>query len=213
MVGPYRIFFRPRRKMFVIIPAKPFRHAKSRLTPILPAERRLHLSRGLLAQTINLARRVGPVAVISRDNKVRQLAQRRGAWSLVENEPGLNPAVSQAVTWAMMQGADSVLILPADLPLLRREDLTGLVTALPAAAQSAVICPCQRGDGTNALLLRPPALIEPAFGLDSFNRHLQQLQTAGVSPVIYQSDTLAFDLDLPADWEKLIHHVESIGSG
>ena len=199
--------------MFVIIPAKPFQQAKSRLTSVLSTDRRLHLSRRMLLRTISLARQVGPVAVISRDRNVRRVAQRGGAWALVENEPSLNPALRQAVTWATIQGTDAVLILPADLPLLRREDLTGLVKALPAAAQSAVICPCQRGDGTNALLLRPPALIEPAFGPDSFNRHLQQLQTAGVSPVIYQSDTLAFDLDLPADWEKLMHHAESVGAG
>jgi 2-phospho-L-lactate guanylyltransferase len=192
--------------MFVIIPAKPFQQAKSRLAPILSAEQRFSLSQNLLIRTISLARHVGPVVVISRDRAARQLAQRCGAWTLVENKPGLNPALSQAIIWATMQGASSVLILPADLPLLQPSDLTGLVDAMPTAARSAVICPCRRDAGTNALLLRPPALIDVAFGPHSFNRHVGLLQAAGVMPVIYQSDTLSFDLDLPEDWHRLMHH-------
>jgi 2-phospho-L-lactate guanylyltransferase len=192
--------------MFVIIPAKPFQQAKSRLAPILSVEQRFSLSQNLLARTISLAWHAGPVVVISRDRAARKLAQRCGAWTLVENEPGLNPALSQAIIWATMQGANSVLILPADLPLLQTADLTGLVDALPAATRSAVICSCRRGAGTNALLLRPPALIDVAFGPHSFNRHVGLLQTADVMPVIYQSDTLSFDLDLPEDWDRLMHH-------
>jgi len=199
--------------MFVIIPAKPFQQAKSRLTSVLSTDRRLHLSRRMLLRTISLARQVGPVAVISRDRNVRRVAQRGGAWALVENEPSLNPALRQAVTWATIQGTDAVLILPADLPLLRGADLTGLVEALPAADRSAVICPCRRGDGTNALLLRPPGLIEPAFGPGSFRRHLHHLHRKGVAPAIYQSDTLSFDLDLPADWEALTRHTEFSATG
>lgn len=199
--------------MFVIIPAKPFHRAKSRLTSVLSADARWRLSRRLLARTITLARQVGPVTVISGDSEVRRLARSLGAWPLVEHEPGLNSALRQAVRWTMRQGADSTLILPADLPLLRAEDLTGLVEVLPSTARSAVICPCRRGDGTNALLLRPPGLIDPNFGPDSFNRHLQQLQAAGAAPVIFQSDTLSFDLDLPADWQELMHHSEFVTSG
>jgi 2-phospho-L-lactate guanylyltransferase len=53
------------------------------------------------------------------------------------------------------------------------------------------------------LLLNPPDLIEVAFGPGSFEKHRQAAETAGLEPIIYRSPTLAFDLDLPEDWEGL----------
>ncbi len=188
--------------MFVIIPAKPLAQAKSRLAAALSPAERIQLSRGMLQRTITLARQVGEVVVISRDAAVRRLAKQAGAWALVESGEDLNQALSQATTWVMMHGGQSTLILPADLPRLQLTDLVHVINvAQPAPA--AVLAPCQRLDGTNALLLRPPDLIEFAFGPGSFRAHQQVLRAAGVEPVIYQSPTLGFDLDLPEDLRQL----------
>lgn len=188
--------------MFVIIPAKPLAQAKSRLSPVLTLAGRVELSQRLLQRTIYLARQIGEVVVISRDRTVRQLAKQAGAWSLVESGHDLNQALRQAATWVLMHGGQSVLVLPADLPRLQLSDLE----AMGEAAQSppvALIGPCRRLEGTNALLLRPPDLIPFAFGPGSFAAHQQAIRAIGLEPVIYRSPTVAFDLDLPEDWQRL----------
>jgi 2-phospho-L-lactate guanylyltransferase len=66
-----------------------------------------------------------------------------------------------------------------------------------------VIAPCRHGTGTNALLLRPPGLIPFSFGPDSLSAHCAAARAAGVEPIIYRDERVAFDLDTPEDWEEL----------
>lgn len=189
--------------MFVVIPAKIFSEAKSRLSTVLGREERMALSQSLLLRTITLAGQVGEVVVVSRDPAARQLAKQAGAWALVETGHGLNPALQQAGQWIMARQGRTCLVLPADLPLLELTDLRGMVQAAGSRTPAAVIAPCRRGDGTNALLLRPPNLVTFSFGPGSFSRHRQAIRTMGLEPVVYTSPTLAFDLDLPEDWAEL----------
>jgi len=188
--------------MFVIIPVKPFAQSKSRLSPLLSPAGRIELSQRLLQRTISLARQVGEVVVISRGVAVRQLAKRAGAWALVESGDNLNQALHQAATWVMMHGGQSILVLPTDLPRLQLHDLKGMVEA-GQSSPAVLIAPCHRLDGTNALLLRPPDLIRFAFGPGSFASHQQAVRSVGLEPLIYRSPTLAFDLDLPEDFQEL----------
>jgi 2-phospho-L-lactate guanylyltransferase len=61
-----------------------------------------------------------------------------------------------------------------------------------------VIAPSRDG-GTSALLLRPPDAIDFAFGEESFRRHCTLAQARGVQCQVYESPTLAFDVDVPRD--------------
>jgi 2-phospho-L-lactate guanylyltransferase len=187
---------------FVVIPVKPFDQAKTRLAPLLPRPERARLSRSLLRRTLHLARQVGEVVVVSRDSQVRRLAKEAGAWALVEAGTQLNSAIRQARQWVMANGGETLLILPGDLPYLTLSDLTEMI-ALGQSAPAVVIAPDQRQEGTNALLLHPPPLIEVAFGENSFQNHLLAARQAGIEPAIYHSPTLSFDLDLPEDLARL----------
>ncbi len=190
--------------MFSIIPAKPFLEAKSRLAAVLSPEQRLVLSRYLLQRTISIARQVGEVVVISRDSQVRRLAKQAGAYALVETASDLNQALRQASAWVTAMGGTSALILPTDLPLLQPSTLQEIIE-LGQPNPSVVIAPCQRRDGTNGLLLHPLGLIDFAFGLNSFQKHQQAVQSIGLQPIIYNSPAIALDIDLPtdlADWQK-----------
>lgn len=184
--------------MFTIIPAKPFDQSKTRLASVLSLKQRRELSRHLLQRTIDLARQVSEVVVVSRDATARRLAKQAGAWALVECNRGLNQALQQAAAWVTVQGGEAALILPGDLPLLQLSDLTGMMRA-GQQTPAVVIAPCHCLDGTNALLLRPPGLIKFAFGPGSFARHRQAAQAMGLAPIIYHSPTIALDLDLPED--------------
>jgi 2-phospho-L-lactate guanylyltransferase len=195
--------------IFCLIPAKPYSESKSRLAPVLGESQRAELSRWLLGHTLRLAlRTVGQVVVVSRDQSLLADAKAQGVWGLLEGSPGLNPALTQAGRFAQAHGADGLLVLPTDLPRLAARDLEALL-ALGHSSPTVVAAPCRHGTGTNALLVRPPGLISFAFGPSSFAAHCQAARAAGVEPVIYQAESIAFDLDTPEDWQL---HIESWGS-
>jgi 2-phospho-L-lactate guanylyltransferase len=187
-----------RSDIFVIIPVKPLDQSKTRLATVLPLNERINLTRHLLQRTLHLACQVGEVVVVSRDAAVRRLAKQAGAWALVEAGSELNAALRQASAWVMAQGGRAILVVPGDLPRLELLDLQEIIR-LGQPSPSVVIAPCQRRDGTNALLLHPPGLIEFAFGAGSFARHQQIARDVGIEPLIYPSPTVALDLDVPED--------------
>jgi len=196
-------------KMFVIIPVKPFEQSKTRLSPVLSVGQRIALSRQMLLRTIRLALQVGKVVTISQSRAVRQVAKQAGAWALVDADVGLNAAIRQASEWVSARGEQAALVLPADLPLLTLSDLIEIAT-LGQQGPAAVIAPCQRSDGTNALLLRPPNLIKFAFGPDSFEQHRRAILAFGLEPIIYHSPTIALDLDYPDDLEKVLPRQQNL---
>ena len=161
----------------------------------------MSLNRWLLRRTLRLARQVvGPVIVVSRDPAIIAQAATQGGWGLPETSTGLNAALAQAAHFAHTQGATGLLILPTDLPRLTATDLDSFL-ALGIAPRTLVITPCRHATGTNALLMRPPDLIPFAFGPGSFAAHCAAARAAGVEPVVYRSNNIAFDLDTPGDWE------------
>ncbi len=187
---------------YILIPAKPFAQAKTRLSPVLSAEQRAALSRFLLRRTIAVARAVGPVVVVSRDAAVRRAAKEAGAWAIVEGQGGLNAAIRQGIAWVVARGAETALILPTDLPHLTLSSLQTMVALSGTQKPAVVIAPCRRERGTNALLLRPPVAIPPSFGADSFRRHCQAARRLGLSPIVCRHPALTFDLDTPDDWRQ-----------
>ena len=68
--------------------------------------------------------------------------------------------------------------------------------------------PDRHGTGTNALLLRPPAAIEPSFGPGSFERHRRAAEAAGVSYSTERLPSLMLDVDTGDDLAELIRALE-----
>jgi 2-phospho-L-lactate guanylyltransferase (CobY/MobA/RfbA family) len=66
-----------------------------------------------------------------------------------------------------------------------------------------VVAPSDARDGTNALLLSPPGVIEPAFGPSSLEAHLRAAAAVGASVQVVADPELGFDLDTPDDLERL----------
>jgi len=183
-----------------VIPAKPFAESKKRLAPVLSRRERILLSQNLLRHTILTAMPLGPVVVVSRSANVRDFATGFGANTLTEKKHDLNDAVCRGIDWAQAHGASSGLILPLDLPLLTTSVLKKLVEPCYRLSPTVVMAPCRHGQGTNALVLTPPNFILPQFGPYSFTKHQQLTRKVGITPTIYHSPQLAFDLDTPEDW-------------
>ncbi len=196
--------------LWAIVPVKPLRRAKSRLARALKANQRAALSRSMLARTLDVLSSVDRLAgmlVVSRDLTVQDIARAKNAIPLAETESGLNAAVSQACEWITAQGASGALIVPIDLPLLTAFDIEAMIDHAVEPA-CIVVAPDRRDEGTNALLLRPPHAIRPAFGRSSFAAHRAQAVASGLPIHVYRSATIALDIDLPAD---LDHYREQVG--
>jgi 2-phospho-L-lactate guanylyltransferase len=156
----------------VVIPVRTFEGAKSRLGDVLDAEERRDLVERLLLRTVAAALKtpgVTEVLVVSPDPEVLAVASAAGARPLLQASRGLNPALQEARAAIR---ADRILVVPADLPAMTASDLAAVLAAGDAAGTpSVVLAPDRHGRGTNALLLTPPDVIDPAFGGDSRAAH------------------------------------------
>ncbi len=191
-------------KLWLLVPVKPFSEGKSRLADTLDIDERAGLSRRLLRNVLQITRDselFTGILVVSRDPAVLQEAAKAGVDILLEQSSGLNPALRAARDRAVEDGADAVLILPSDLPLLDASDLDKLLDRV-TKPPSIVIAP-SHDNGTNALLLYPPHVIDFAFGHNSFQRHHEQATQADVAVQVVHSSTLALDIDWPADLRLL----------
>ncbi len=203
-------------KLWLIVPVKPFTEGKSRLAPTLPNPERAHLSRQLFQHVMAQATATTMLAgilVVSRDPTVLHglptlQGDSQSALSLdsrielvLETGHDLNQAVSQGRQVAVARGADAILILPADLPHLQRDDIDTLY-ARGQETEGVIIVP-SNDNGTNALLLRPPHAINFAFGRNSFSHHCHAAEAASVPCLVHSAPHLAFDVDLPADLRQL----------
>ncbi|MFN3491533.1 MAG: 2-phospho-L-lactate guanylyltransferase [Anaerolineales bacterium] len=198
--------------LWAIVPVKPLRRGKSRLAGTLNENERAELNQKLLEQTLKTLsslKELDQILVISRDPQALTIARNHGAKTIQEDgQPQLNTALTRATVLAKVQAIQGVLILPADLPLLTKEDVLTLIDSA-AKPPVVVIAPDRHKKGTNALLMVPPGLIEYEFGEDSFQKHCERVKKSGVRLEIVELPSLGLDLDVPEDLE-LVRKMEGM---
>lgn len=172
------------------VPLKRLAEAKSRLAPHLSHEQREELVVRLVTQTIEALRDSDAVERIVLVTAEEALGQHLGVQT-VPDAGGLNPSLRGAASWAMREGARGLLIVPADLAFLRAEDISALVQSRPE--RGIAIAPTEDG-GTGALLLSPPDVLPPAFGPDSFARHVRSARQAGLE--VRENGRRGFSVDV-----------------
>ena len=182
-----------------VVPMKNLEQAKSRLTPLLnPGERRglvLAMLADVLA-ALSSARGISEIFVVSDREGLEP-----GDFTLVP-EPvnrGYDEAVATAVSDPRVAGADAVLVLPGDLPLVTGEDIDAFIGGGARSDPVIRIAPARDGDGTNALLIAPPGVMATRFGPGSFERHRRAAEDLVSTVEIVAPAGLAFDIDTPQD--------------
>ena len=148
------------------------------------------------------------VLVVSKDSSVLSIARSHNAKTLQEDgDSGLNVALKKAIQIVKAYSAQSVLILPADLPFITREDIEG-VMGFSNGYSFMVISPDRKMSGTNLMFISPPDLIEFSYGPGSFERHVRQAQLHNTHIEVRKFDSAELDIDSPEDFElykKLIN--------
>jgi 2-phospho-L-lactate guanylyltransferase len=199
MVGPPTS-----QRIVAILPVGALEGAKSRLGDTLDAEERRELAIEMLDRTVRAALEtpaIDETLVVSPDREVLDRAATAGARTLLQRSQGLNRGLREARDDAIAGGADAVVILPIDLPLVSPAALAELVAPLDAVVERPVVvlAPDRHGRGTNALVVAPPDAIEFGFGGDSRAAHAACAAEVGARYVEIDGP-LGLDIDTPEDF-------------
>ncbi len=188
-------------KATAVLPVKRFGAAKQRLAPGMGATHRAELAAAMLEDAlgaIGATRSIERTIVVTAEPRAIELASAVGAAIVADpDEGGHSGAALAGIAGAVELGAERVVLLPIDCPLLEPRELERLLTGMPE--RYVAIVPDRHGTGTNALALAPPDAIRPAFGEGSCARHVAAAREAGVPYGVEELPSLALDLDTPAD--------------
>jgi 2-phospho-L-lactate guanylyltransferase len=191
----------------VIIPVKPFHLAKRRLRDVLAPAERATLARALFTDVLNVVlSAVAPlrIIVVTSDAEAASMAMSAGAQVRHEDPAaGLNPAIEAALTHRAVQRAGGFVMVPADVPEITAAALRKSLAALDREG-SLVLVPANADGGTNLFGCRPPDALRPAFGPDSFARHLAAGERAGLACRVMDDAALGRDIDRPEDLPRFL---------
>lgn len=190
-----------------IVPLKIIKQSKTRLSGLSSKDRRkltiAMLSNVLVA--LRKSRKINDVMVVSGDKSVSRIAHLYGAKFLWEGKRhGLNKALKLAIGKLDQESPETAMIIHADLPLLTTKDVNEFVSR--SKRVQIAIAPCKNGTGTNALLLRPPTAIPPAFGKGSFRTHLSLARKTKFRWKVLRISGIQFDIDEPRDLHEFMSH-------
>lgn len=188
-------------KAIAVLPVKRFGAAKQRMAGGITGGQRRDLAEAMVAdvlEAIGQARAIEQTIVVTGDPIAQELAADAGAEVVPDLEDaGHVEAALAGIARAEADGAERVVLLAGDCPLLDPRELDRLLTGVPGNYVGVV--PDRHGTGTNALLLSPPDAIVPAFGEGSRDRHVEAARQAGVPFGIEELPSIELDLDTPAD--------------
>jgi len=185
------------RSIRVVIPFK-LSGAKARLAPVLTLEERQALALAMFHDVLKATSGLGSRTILARPGQRERLSE-----DLVveESEKELNDALNELIERFSGCGwPEDLLIVMADLALLTKRDVLGLVRA----EGDVVFCP-GRGGGTNMILIRSPKFRTCYQGL-SFPRHLDQAARLGLEAGVYESFRAGCDIDEPSDLPEILIH-------
>jgi 2-phospho-L-lactate guanylyltransferase len=181
---------------------KGFAGAKARLAPALSPGERATLARAMAVHTMGVvaASGIGPVYVVTNDRDVSDLAAARGLGVLHDDGYDHSSAMRAVGARAMAAGADRLVTLAADLPLLTPGDVVALCETV--APGTFVIGPDRAGTGTNAIAVDAPTF-PFSFGPGSRERHITIADELGLRVIVLEREGLALDVDEPTDLDHL----------
>lgn len=188
-----------------IIPVKSLINSKRRLDSFLiPAERKelvISLLKDVLTAATN-SKLAQFTTLVTSDPAIVKITQH---WHLPKleyliepEEKGINNAVQFALEWSLSNSITSVLIIPADVPLITAKDIDALIK-LAKKKSGIIITPSQRRDGTNAFYQQPPNLFQVWYGPNSFQKNINLILKKHLPYFIFEHPAFALDIDLKED--------------
>ena len=186
---------------WIIVPVNPLHKRGSKLKGVLSVDERLELVLLMLRNMLSelaLVQEIDEVLVVSRDDQVIDLAEQYSALVQRSNPAKLNDALTSAAKRARRGGADTIVVLPSNLALLNSADVANLLE-MPA---QVALCPDNRFDDTNIIMLRNMHTFKFQFGEESFSKHLAEAAKHNEVAQMAFAESFEFALKTPADWRQ-----------
>lgn len=202
-------------KTLAVVPVKSLREGKSRLTSALSPEERSTLTLSMLNHVLATIRESGVISsigIVSPNSAELQLPDDIAV--IEQTRSGLNNHLEEGREWAISNGADALMIIFSDLPLLTPDDIRA-ITRMGKTKRTVVLAPDRHGGGTNIMLTHPVPLSTFAFGQGSYQKHSAQTLAQGCRIETYISDSTSLDIDTPDDlsfWRTKLQTINSQAS-
>jgi 2-phospho-L-lactate guanylyltransferase len=183
-----------------VIPVKSLANVKRRLSTRLWRAERAALVLRLLERELDVLERsprVERVIVVTFDERVKALAESKGATVALQPDDGVNAAIQAGIDRAHASGAQLMLAIHGDLPLIETSDVEAMLQACERAGFA--IAPDRYRTGTNAIGLRRDVNLALHFGNGSFQRFLSEARARPVAARVVARPGLELDLDTPGD--------------
>ena len=188
--------------MRAVVPIKSFDNTKSRLQDLLSAEERSRLSRLMLQDVLEAllgADGISAVSVVTPELAVSRFAAEIGADTIGDDgTKDLSGAAAAAAHFLSAAGAAAMLLIPADVPMVRSADIDTAIAGHREAPSLTLVEAAEDG-GTNLLIASPPEVIPFRFGKNSFRLHLEEGNSAGIAVNTPKIPNLSLDIDRPED--------------
>jgi 2-phospho-L-lactate/phosphoenolpyruvate guanylyltransferase len=190
----------------ILVPVKNLTSAKQRMAAVLDQPSRTALAQAMLHDVLTALhnwKNHPRVAVVTSDPYAIKLAGEYKFEIIPDpDNPGETGAIEMATRVCVERGADSTLVIPADIPLIQAWELDEILKHAPA--EGSVLVSAADGRGTNAAFRRPANLFPLRFGNDSFKPHHAAAQATGKPCILLTLPGIAVDVDNPPDLEELI---------
>ena len=191
---------------WALVPVKSLTVGKSRLDAVLSSEQRTALVEAMLEDVLAALKASAAVArtfVVTPDPHIDRIARSFGAEVLRETVAGgYCRSVKDSALRLEELGAERLLVIPADVPLIEPAEIAAVVLACESNPSVALV-PATADGGTNAICAFPPNAIDFRFGERSFEAHCAAARERGIAPRILALLGFALDIDRPADLRAL----------
>ena len=205
------------RPVVAVLAVKGLADAKTRLSPVVPADARRALVLAMMSDTITATRAAGvdDIVVVTPDPEVSTAAHRHDA-RVVADAPAdhadremssLNRALARGIDAATGTRGARIVVLQADLPALRPEHLRAAIARAHGHRQAIV--PDRSGSGTALLIVGDTADVTPRFGVGSAQAH----RDAGAVDLVADSGELWPDLRTDVDTVDDLSAAITLGVG
>ncbi len=187
-------------RIHAVVPLKEPTRGKSRLAGALAEAVRLRLIRSMLDHVVETIVRAPGIAAVSVLTSAAE-ALPRGAGHLPDRDEELNAALAGAARSVRASGAEAMLIVAADLPLVTTSEIVALIEA---SRDGIVAATDWTGTGTNALAFALAHEMPMRFGPASLAAHEAAARARGLPWRVVRRAGLSFDVDEPAQLDTLI---------
>jgi 2-phospho-L-lactate guanylyltransferase len=192
---------------WIIVPVKDTSQSKQRLGELLSAPQRRQLAHVMLEDVLEAIaplRERAPCALVTIDPFAESCASRYGMRVITDGaHDGHTGAVDGGRRRLMNEGAEGMLTMPGDIPLIATHEIASVLDA-HAKSKGFTIVPAGDKKGSNAVACSPPMAVPLRFGENSYYPHLAAARKAGIEPVIKEFTGIATDVDTPEDIQRLL---------